>query len=98
MKLVTTLLLISTIAILSCKPKVFTPKPRGYYAIALPKHDYTLFNKAGFPYQFEYPSYGTILKDSTMTQNMKDLQAPPLRYSPRSLAVPHLELLKQDWV
>ncbi len=57
---------------LSCKPKVFTPKPRGYYAIALPKHAYTLFNKAGFPYQFEYPSYGTILKDTTMTKFMKD--------------------------
>ena len=72
MKLVTTLLLISTLAILSCKPKVFTPKPRGYYAIALPNHAYTLFSKAGFPYQFEYPSYGTILKDTTMTTFMKD--------------------------
>ena len=72
MKLVTTLLLISTLAILSCKPKVFTPKPRGYFAIALPNHAYTLFSKAGFPYQFEYPSYGSILKDTTMTTFMKD--------------------------
>ena len=42
----------------------YTQKPRGYYQIALPKKAYRLFNEPGFPYSFEYPTYGTIVRDS----------------------------------
>jgi gliding motility-associated lipoprotein GldD len=43
----------------------YTQKPRGYYKIDLPKKEYQLFNQPGYPYSFEYPVYGKIVKDST---------------------------------
>ena len=42
----------------------YTPKPRGYYKIDLPAKNYISFDKPGFPYSFEYPSYGIVSKDS----------------------------------
>jgi len=50
--------------IVSCRPETYTPKPRGYYQIELPKHSYQSFNEAGFPYRFEYPIYATIVRDT----------------------------------
>lgn len=48
--------------IASCKPETYTPKPRGYYQIDLPaKHEYQVFDSAGFPYRFEYPVYSKII-------------------------------------
>ncbi len=47
----------------------FVPKPRGYFAIQFPQHQYRLFNQPGYPYQFEYPVYATILKDSTFFES-----------------------------
>jgi gliding motility-associated lipoprotein GldD len=41
------------------------PKPRGYFKIELPEKKYVLFDKPGYPYSFEYPVYGTVVKDST---------------------------------
>jgi hypothetical protein len=32
----------------------FTPKPRAYYNIELPKHTYKTFDEKSFPYSFEY--------------------------------------------
>jgi gliding motility-associated lipoprotein GldD len=49
---------------ISCN-SVFTPKPRGYYKISLPQHQYKTFDSAGFPYTFEYPVYAKITQDST---------------------------------
>jgi gliding motility-associated lipoprotein GldD len=43
----------------------YTQKPRGYYKIDLPKKQYQLFDQPGYPYSFEYPVYGKIVKDST---------------------------------
>ena len=40
-------------------------KKRGYFRIAFPERKYQLFDKPGYPYSFEYPSYGNITKDST---------------------------------
>jgi gliding motility-associated lipoprotein GldD len=42
----------------------YTPKPRGYFRIDLPKHEYRTFDKA-FPYTFEYPVYAEVVPDST---------------------------------
>ena len=42
----------------------YTPKPRGYYKIDLPAKKYVVFDKQGFPYSFEYPSYGVVSQDS----------------------------------
>jgi len=43
----------------------YTSKKKGYFAIELPKHQYVSFDQPGFPYSFEYPTYGQIIKDST---------------------------------
>jgi gliding motility-associated lipoprotein GldD len=60
--------LFATIVLLiSCRPEVYSPKPRGYFKIDLPaEHSYTLFNDPSFPYSFEYPSYyAHIIKDTS---------------------------------
>jgi gliding motility-associated lipoprotein GldD len=44
--------------------RTFTPKPRGYFEIPLPKKEYKVFDEPGYPYTFEYPAYGKIVKDT----------------------------------
>jgi len=43
----------------------YISKKRGYFNIELPKRSYQQFNSGDFPYSFEYPVYGQIVKDST---------------------------------
>lgn len=43
----------------------YTPKRRGYFKINFPKKDYKLFDQPGYPYSFEYPVYGNIIKDTS---------------------------------
>ena len=47
----------------------FTPKPRGYFKTNFPEHQYKLFNEPGYPYQFEYPVYAAVVKDSTFFED-----------------------------
>jgi gliding motility-associated lipoprotein GldD len=60
--------LFSLLAILamaaSCNSS-YTQKPRGYYKINFPARNYQVFEKAGYPYRFEYPSYANIVQDSS---------------------------------
>lgn len=42
----------------------YTPKPRGYFRISFPEKKYRVFNEPGYPYTFEYPVYGTVIRDS----------------------------------
>ena len=42
----------------------YTPKPRGYFRIEFPEHSYQSFDQAGFPYSFQYPVYGKIIRDT----------------------------------
>jgi gliding motility-associated lipoprotein GldD len=49
----------------SCRPPVYPPKPQGYFRIDTPAvHEYKLFDRAGFPYTFEYPVYSRIQEDT----------------------------------
>jgi gliding motility-associated lipoprotein GldD len=43
----------------------FIPKPKGYYRIDLPAHEYKKFEEPGYPFSFEYPVYANVLKDSS---------------------------------
>lgn len=43
----------------------FVPKPRGYFTINFPQHQYQLFSQPGYPYSFEYPVYAKVVKDTT---------------------------------
>ncbi|MEI6766724.1 MAG: gliding motility lipoprotein GldD [Bacteroidota bacterium] len=46
----------------SCGENTYTPKPRGFYRIALPEKKYQKFDTT-FPYSFEYPVYSNIIID-----------------------------------
>ena len=43
----------------------YVPKQRGYFKIGFPEKKYQVFDKAGYPYTFEYPLYANVVKDST---------------------------------
>jgi len=43
----------------------YTPRPEGYFAIEMPQHKYQVFNNPGFPYQFEYPVYARVVRDTS---------------------------------
>lgn len=58
------LLIISTVFFTSCREEVFVPKPRGYFEITFPEKKYTKFEMPGYPYQFDYPVYSIIEKDT----------------------------------
>lgn len=48
----------------SCDDENYIPKPRGFFKVEMPEKTYTAFNREGYPYTFEYPSYATIEKDT----------------------------------
>jgi gliding motility-associated lipoprotein GldD len=50
----------------------YTPKERGYYRIDFPERSYQLFNDNGYPYTFEYPTYGKITRDSAFFEDNPD--------------------------
>lgn len=43
----------------------YTPRPRGYFNIGFPEHEYKAFAQQGYPYQFEVPVYSNVVKDSS---------------------------------
>lgn len=51
---------------LLCCNSPYTPRPRGYYKIDFPERSYVEFREAGFPYLFEYPAYGRVVRDSSL--------------------------------
>lgn len=60
-----------TLGCISCN-SVYTNKKKGYFQIELPAHSYTTFDRPGFPYSFEYPVYGDVIRDSTYFDNDPD--------------------------
>lgn len=50
----------------------YTPRPRGYFTIDFPERSYLKFQEQGFPYQFEYPAYGRIVRDSSLFDGATD--------------------------
>ena len=56
------LLLMLTVVVLYACNEQYTPKPRGYFRIDLPGHEYILFDST-FPYMFEYPVYAVLSPD-----------------------------------
>jgi gliding motility-associated lipoprotein GldD len=55
----------------------YTPKPRGYFRIALPEKKYTLLDSV-YPYTFEYPAYARITNDplSPQEKNWINIEMP----------------------
>jgi gliding motility-associated lipoprotein GldD len=54
-------LILMAVILVACD-ETYSPKPRGYFRIEMPEHDYIPFD-TNFPYAFEYPSYATIGPD-----------------------------------
>lgn len=52
------------IFLMACN-SVYTPKPRGYFKIEFPAHQYRSFNKPSFPYSFEFPDYAEVIQDTS---------------------------------
>lgn len=65
MKSLSALSLLIAIVVLSSCNTDSVPKPKGYFKIEVPEKKYVLFDDPAYPYSFEYPAYGTIIKDST---------------------------------
>jgi len=57
------LFVVITLALASCGDS-YVPKPRGYYRIDFPPKEYRVFDTT-FPFTFEYPVYGKIIRDSS---------------------------------
>lgn len=47
----------------------YVPRPRGYFKIPLPQHQYRVFDQPGYPYTFEYPVYANVLQDTTFFED-----------------------------
>jgi gliding motility-associated lipoprotein GldD len=62
------LLIAATCIVVSCNSE-YTLKPKGYFKIDLPKHEYQVFNKEGYPYTFEYPVYASISQDTSFFED-----------------------------
>ena len=58
------LLIASCLFFVACNSS-YVSKKRGYFNIDLPQRSYQKFDRAGFPYTFEYPTYAQIIQDST---------------------------------
>ena len=56
--------LVAALVMLACNNERVI-KPKGYFKINFPKHEYQVFNQAGYPYSFEYPTYANIAKDTS---------------------------------
>ena len=53
------------LTLFSCRPETYVPKPVGYFLIETPQHAYRPFDKPGYPYSFEYPTYAEIERDTS---------------------------------
>jgi gliding motility-associated lipoprotein GldD len=47
----------------------YTLRQKGYFKIDLPKHKYQVFDRAGYPFSFEYPVYANVVQDSTFFED-----------------------------
>jgi putative hemolysin len=53
-----------TFALSACDES-FTPRPKGYFRIALPEKSYTAFDGAGCPFTFDIPAYAVMSPDTS---------------------------------
>jgi gliding motility-associated lipoprotein GldD len=60
------LLLLSVVFFISCNEE-YTPKPRGFFRIALPEKKYEIYSPQNCPFQFEIPVYAKVTVDSSKT-------------------------------
>lgn len=59
-----TLFFLLVVCLFAACEQVPNPRPKGYFKIDFPEHTYRVFDSTGYPYQFEYPNYARVVKDS----------------------------------
>ncbi|MFT3682963.1 MAG: hypothetical protein QM791_22075 [Ferruginibacter sp.] len=59
------LFICSFVVILASCNSTYGTKKRGFFHIDLPQRGYQKFERADFPYSFEYPVYAEVIQDST---------------------------------
>src|SRR5215831_7993520 len=50
----------------------YSPKPRGYFRIDFPARGYEHFQSETCPFEFDYPSYGKISRDTNFLDTVPD--------------------------
>ena len=60
----TRLLILLSGLLFSCN-SVYTVKPKGYFKIDFPPHQYQSFDQKDYPYAFDYPVYASIVRDTS---------------------------------
>jgi gliding motility-associated lipoprotein GldD len=63
------ILIVSSLIMLSCNSNYTVSKKKGYFYIDFPEKKYQVFDQPGYPYTFEYPVYGRVVKDSTFFED-----------------------------
>lgn len=63
--------LVSALVLLlvSCNTNYTVNKKRGYFKIDFPEKKYQVFDKPGYPYEFEYPVYAAVVKDTSFFED-----------------------------
>ena len=78
-------LVVLFVSVVACN-STYTPKRKGYFRIDVPKHEYKVFDQAGYPYTFEYPVYANIIKDTTFFEDKPEnpywinIDIPPIKW------------------
>jgi gliding motility-associated lipoprotein GldD len=72
MKMLLVRCVIPAIACLLACNSPYTPRERAYYRIEFPERAYQVFDRPGYPYTFEYPTYGVVTQDSTLFDDNPD--------------------------
>ena len=50
----------------------YTPKPRGYFKIIFPERSYQHFENKECPFEFDYPKYGVMNRDTVFLDTVPD--------------------------
>ena len=50
----------------SCGDEDYVPKPKAYFRIVFPEHEYQSFNPDDCPFSFEHPTYTKVVKDAKL--------------------------------
>ena len=62
-------LIVNTCLLLISCNNDYVIKRKGYFKIDFPKHEYTVFDRPGYPYTFEYPVYASVVQDSSLFED-----------------------------
>ncbi len=63
--------LVFGLTVISCNEE-YTPKPKGYFRISFPEHEYKIYSPEYCPFSFEYPVYANISRDTVFLDTLPE--------------------------